>query len=87
MQLDPVTIQILWNRMVSVVDEAASGLFRTAYTPSVKEYHDFAALCLTPRRVCLGIPRLQLPDSECGADSNGPFRGKASAGNAEARRR
>ncbi len=41
MQLDPVTIQILWNRLVTVVDEAATGLMRTAYTPSVKEYHDF----------------------------------------------
>ena len=41
MQLDPITIQVLWNRLVSLVDEAATGLLRTAYTPSVKEYHDF----------------------------------------------
>jgi N-methylhydantoinase B len=38
---DPVTIQILWNRLIAIVDEAATGLIRTAYTPSVKEYHDF----------------------------------------------
>ena len=41
MQLDPVTIQVLMNRLISIVDEAATGLLRTAYTPSVKEYHDF----------------------------------------------
>ncbi len=41
MKLDPVTIQILWNRLVSIVDEAAVGLMRTAYTPSVTEYNDF----------------------------------------------
>ena len=41
MQLDPVTIQILWNRLITIVDEAVTGLMRTAYTPSVKEYHDF----------------------------------------------
>jgi N-methylhydantoinase B len=41
MQLDPVTIQVLWQRLVSIVDEAATGLIRTAYTPSVKEYYDF----------------------------------------------
>jgi N-methylhydantoinase B len=41
MRLDPVTIQLLWNRLISVVDESASGLMRTAYTPSVKEYRDF----------------------------------------------
>jgi N-methylhydantoinase B len=40
-KLDPVSIQILWNRLISIVDEAATGLMRTAYTPSVKEYHDF----------------------------------------------
>ena len=49
MQLDPVTIQILWSRMVSVVDEAASGLLRTAYTPSVKEYHDFCCAVFDPK--------------------------------------
>ncbi len=49
MQLDPVTIQILWNRVVSVVDEAASGLLRTAYTPSVKEYHDFCCALFDPK--------------------------------------
>ena len=38
---DPVTIQLIWNRLISIVDEAATGLMRTAYTPSVKEYHDF----------------------------------------------
>jgi N-methylhydantoinase B len=49
MQLDPVTIQILWNRIVSAVDEAASGLLRTAYTPSVKEYHDFCCALFDPK--------------------------------------
>lgn len=49
MQLDPVSIQILWSRMVSVVDEAASGLLRTAYTPSVKEYHDFCCAVFDPK--------------------------------------
>ena len=41
MQLDLITIQILWSRLITIVDEAATGLMRTAYTPSVKEYHDF----------------------------------------------
>jgi N-methylhydantoinase B len=41
MQLDAVTIQVLWQRLISIVDEAATGLIRTAFTPSVKEYHDF----------------------------------------------
>ena len=48
MQLDPITIQILWNRLISIVDEAATGLIRTAYTPSVKEYHDFCCAVFDP---------------------------------------
>jgi N-methylhydantoinase B len=41
MTLDAVAIQVLWQRLISIVDEAATGLIRTAFTPSVKEYHDF----------------------------------------------
>src|SRR5579859_3426032 len=49
MRLDPVSIQILWNRLISIVDEAATGLMRTAYTPSVKEYHDFCCAVFDPQ--------------------------------------
>lgn len=49
MQLDSVSIQILWNRLISIVDEAATGLMRTAYTPSVKEYHDFCCALFDAR--------------------------------------
>ena len=48
MQLDAITTQILWNRLISIVDEAATGLMRTAYTPSVKEYHDFCCAVFDP---------------------------------------
>jgi len=48
-KLDPVSIQILWNRLISIVDEAATGLMRTAYTPSVKEYHDFCCAVFDPQ--------------------------------------
>jgi len=48
MQLDPVFTQILWNRLIAIVDEAATGLIRTAYTPSVKEYHDFCCAVFDP---------------------------------------
>lgn len=41
MKFNSITIQVLWNRLITIVDEAAGGLIRTAYTPSVKEYHDF----------------------------------------------
>ncbi len=42
MKLDPVLTQILWNRVVSVADEAATGLIRTSYSSVVRDFHDFA---------------------------------------------
>jgi len=49
MRFDAVTVQVLWNRVVAIVDEAAQGLIRTAYTPSVKEYHDFCCAVFDER--------------------------------------
>lgn len=42
MQLDPVLTQILWNRVVSVADEAATGLIRTSFSSVVRDFHDFS---------------------------------------------
>lgn len=42
MQLDPVLTQILWNRVLSISDEAATGLIRTSYSSVVRDFNDFA---------------------------------------------
>ena len=42
MALDSVLTQILWNRVLSVTDEAATGLIRTSYSSVVRDFHDFA---------------------------------------------
>lgn len=41
-KLDSVLTQILWNRVLSVADEAATGLIRTSYSSVVRDFHDFA---------------------------------------------
>lgn len=41
MSLDPITLQIVWSRLVSIVDEAATGLVRTAYSSMVRDFHDY----------------------------------------------
>ena len=38
---DPVTVQILWQRLISIADEAATSLVRTAYSSVVRDYHDY----------------------------------------------
>lgn len=44
--LDPITIEILWTRLVSVVDEAALTLHRTSFSTVVRESHDYTCMLL-----------------------------------------
>jgi N-methylhydantoinase B len=38
--LDPVTLGILWSRLVGVANEQAAALMRTSFTPIVRESGD-----------------------------------------------
>ncbi len=40
--LDPVTLEILWTRLISIVDEAAATLERTSFSTLVRESNDYA---------------------------------------------
>jgi N-methylhydantoinase B len=42
-QLDPVTLEILWSRLVTVTNEQAAALQRTSFTPIVRESGDLSA--------------------------------------------
>ncbi|MBL6458163.1 hydantoinase B/oxoprolinase family protein [Belnapia sp. T6] len=44
--LDPVTLEIYWNRLISAADEAATGLLRTAFSTIVRESNDFATVLM-----------------------------------------
>lgn len=39
--LDAVGTQVLWQRLISICDEAATSLVRTAYSSVVRDYHDY----------------------------------------------
>jgi N-methylhydantoinase B len=41
---DAVTLEILWKRMISAVDEASVALIRTAFSTVVRESYDFACV-------------------------------------------
>jgi N-methylhydantoinase B len=47
--IDPVTLEILWTRITSVVDEAAATFVRTSFSTLVREANDYAVV-LTDRR-------------------------------------
>jgi N-methylhydantoinase B len=42
-QLDPILLEVLWNRLVSVVEEQARALMRTSFTSVVRESGDLSA--------------------------------------------
>jgi N-methylhydantoinase B len=41
--LDPVRVEVMWNRLISVVNEQATALMRTSFTTIVRESGDLSA--------------------------------------------
>ncbi|MBI4182935.1 MAG: hydantoinase B/oxoprolinase family protein [Proteobacteria bacterium] len=44
--IDPITLEVLWTRLISVVDEAALTLHRTSFSTVVRESHDYTCMLL-----------------------------------------
>ena len=59
--IDPVSLEILWGRLVSIVDESASALQRTSFSPTVRESNDFACVLLAPDGTTLAENTLGVP--------------------------
>lgn len=43
-QFDPITIEILWRRLISIVDEADSAVARTAFSSLLRDAHDYTCM-------------------------------------------
>ena len=43
-KLDPITLEILWTRLVSAFDEAAAAFVRSSFSTLVREANDFAVV-------------------------------------------
>ncbi len=48
-RFDPVTLEILWRRLISIVDEADSAVARTAFSSLLRDAHDYTCM-FTDRR-------------------------------------
>lgn len=48
-RLDPITIEILWRRLLSIVDEADAAVARTAFSSLLRDAHDYTCM-FTDRR-------------------------------------
>lgn len=43
-RFDPVTLEILWRRLISIVDEADSAVSRTAFSSLLRDAHDYTCM-------------------------------------------
>lgn len=41
---NPITLEVLWTRLISAVDEAAAALVRTSFSTVVRDSHDFSCV-------------------------------------------
>ncbi|MFC1655182.1 hydantoinase B/oxoprolinase family protein, partial [Myxococcota bacterium] len=48
-KFDPITLEILWRRLISIVDEADSTVSRTAFSSLLRDAHDYTCM-FTDRR-------------------------------------
>lgn len=59
--IDPIALEILWGRLVAIVDETASALQRTSFSTTVRESNDFACVLLGPDGTTLAENTMGVP--------------------------
>jgi N-methylhydantoinase B len=47
-EFDPILLEVLWNRLISIVNEQAAALIRASFTTIVREVEDLSAGIFTP---------------------------------------
>jgi N-methylhydantoinase B len=60
-KLDPITLEILWTRLVSAVDEAAAAFVRTSFSTLVREANDFAVVLTDAQGRSLAQSSMSIP--------------------------
>src|ERR1700745_4254600 len=61
MNLDPVTLEILWARLRSIVDEAAKVIVRTSFSTLSNEANDFSCVLTDVRGLSLAQNTSSIP--------------------------
>ncbi len=60
---DPVELELLWRRLISLVDEAAAALVRTSFSTLVRESYDFSCIVTDARGQSLVQATESIPPS------------------------
>ena len=59
--MDPVSLEILWSRLIAISEEQAAMVLRSAFSSIVRESYDFTCVLLTPAGDLLAQPFQSLP--------------------------
>ena len=60
-EFDPITLEILWNRLISIADQAATTLVRTSFSTIVRESNDYACVLMDRNGDTLAENRGSIP--------------------------
>ena len=60
-QYDPIELEILWKRLISVVDEASAAFVRTCFSTLVRDGNDFAIVLTDASGHSLAQSAMSLP--------------------------
>jgi len=59
--IDPIDLEIYWNRLISIADEAGAVLKRTSFSTVVRESNDFACVLLDSKARLIAQSSLSIP--------------------------
>lgn len=60
-EFDPITLEVLWNRLISIADQAATTLVRTSFSTQVRESNDYACVLMDRKGDTLAENRGSIP--------------------------
>ena len=60
-QIDPISLEIQWKRLVSMVDEASTAFIRTSFSVLVREANDFAVVLTDAQGRSLAQSTMSIP--------------------------
>ena len=58
---DPITLEILWSRLLAIVDEAATAFIQASFSTVVREAHDFSNMIMNVQGNSLAQSRVSIP--------------------------
>ena len=59
--MSPIDLEIYWNRLIAITDEAGATLKRTSFSTVVRESNDFACVLLDPEARLVAQSALSIP--------------------------